>query len=86
MVLYFGCRRRHEDYIYADEIDAWKCAGTLTEVGSFWQFSKRMPLKVHEAFSREQSEKVYVQHLLYANKKSTWRLIDEQGAHVYVCG
>ena len=32
MILYFGCRRRDEDYIYSDEIETWRQSGTLSEV------------------------------------------------------
>ena len=38
------------------------------------------------AFSREQKEKVYVQHLIAKNAKDTWDLIDSQAASIYVCG
>ena len=72
MVLYYGCRRNDEDYIYRDEIEEWQRSGVLTEV--------------HLAFSREQAQKVYVQHLLWQNAASTWALIDKDGAHVYICG
>lgn len=72
MVLYFGCRHSEQDYLYKDEIAAWKADGVLSEV--------------HEAFSRQGPEKVYVQHLLKKNAAATWRLIHESGGHVYVCG
>ena len=42
--------------------------------------------KMYVAFSREQNEKVYVQHLLAKNQSETWDLIDAKGAFVYVCG
>lgn len=32
MVLYFGCRKSKEDYIYRDEIEEWLANKTLTEV------------------------------------------------------
>lgn len=71
-VLYFGCKKRNLDFIYADELAAFEKDGTLT--------------KMHLAFSREQEEKVYVQHLLAKNAKDTWNLIDKGGAYIYVCG
>jgi NADPH-ferrihemoprotein reductase len=71
-ILYFGCKKRDLDFIYSDELNAFEKEGILTEM--------------HLAFSREQSEKVYVQHLLAKNAKDTWKLIDEQGAYIYVCG
>lgn len=71
-VLYFGCKNRGRDYIYQDELD---------------EFRKQSDLSVfHVAFSREQKDKVYVQHLLSQNSKDTWNLIDKEGAYVYVCG
>ena len=49
-VLYFGCKHRFQDFIYQDELKAFESSGVLT--------------KLHVAFSREQKEKVYVQHLI----------------------
>jgi len=72
MILYFGCRKSKEDYIYRDEIEQWKTDGTLTEI--------------HLAFSRDQHEKTYVQHNLWNNRENTWKMMDEMQAHVYVCG
>ena len=46
--LYFGCRRREADYIYADELAAAAEAGLLS--------------RLNVAFSREGDSKVYVQH------------------------
>jgi len=71
MVLYFGCRRRNEDFIYGDELEQYVTDGVLTEL--------------NVAFSRDSDQKVYVQHKLWANRQSTWDLM-EQGAHIYVCG
>ena len=41
--------------------------------------------KVHLAFSRDQKEKIYVQHLMQQNKDELWRIL-EDGGHIYVCG
>lgn len=71
-VLFFGCKKRDLDFLYEDELNAFEADGTLT--------------KLHVAFSREQSEKVYVQHLLAQNGRDIWNFIDSQGAYIYVCG
>lgn len=71
-ILYFGCKKRTQDYLYEDEIAQFQKDGVLTEC--------------HLAFSREQKQKVYVQNLLAENAKETWRLINDLGAYVYVCG
>ncbi|CAH0475040.1 unnamed protein product [Peronospora belbahrii] len=71
-ILYFGCRRRDEDFIYKDELDRFQESGVLTEL--------------HLAFSREQEKKVYVQHLLVQNGQATWELVRDDDAHIYVCG
>jgi NADPH-ferrihemoprotein reductase len=71
-VLYFGCKTRDLDFIYSEELNAFEKEGTLNQM--------------YLAFSREQSEKVYVQHLLAKNAADTWKLIDDKGAYIYVCG
>jgi len=71
-VLYFGCKKRSMDFLYQDELNAFQKSGILT--------------KLHLAFSREQNEKIYVQHLLLRNSKETWKLIEQDGSCVYVCG
>src|SRR3546814_390722 len=49
-ILFFGCKNRELDFIYRDELEQFQDDGTLTTT--------------HLAFSREQSHKVYVQHLM----------------------
>jgi len=71
-ILYFGCKNRTSDYIYRDELEAFSDEGTITEL--------------HLAFSREQAEKVYVQHLLAQRGAETWKLIDDGKASIFVCG
>jgi NADPH-ferrihemoprotein reductase len=70
-VLFFGCRREDEDFIYKDELLQYVRDGVLS--------------KLHTAFSRQHAQKVYVQHLLDKEKKNVWALLSK-GAHVYVCG
>lgn len=73
MTLYFGCRRRNEDFLYHDELQ--QAAGD------------RVLTHLQLAFSRESSErKVYVQHLLKARGAETWKDLHERGGYVYVCG
>merc|ERR1712050_258263 len=70
--LYFGCKNRSLDYLYEDELKIFQDEGTLT--------------KLHTAFSREQKNKVYVQHLLLENASETWDFMENQGGFIYVCG
>lgn len=72
VILYYGCRHRDQDYLYADELEQFKQNGTLTQ------------LRV--AFSRDQPEKVYVTHLLEQNRDETWDIIGNRNGYVYVCG
>ncbi|XP_020861302.1 NADPH--cytochrome P450 reductase [Phascolarctos cinereus] len=71
-VLYYGCRRANEDYLYREELAQFQKDGVLSQL--------------NVAFSREQPHKVYVQHLMKQNKEHLWRLMHEGSAHVYVCG
>ena len=71
-ILYFGCKNRTMDYIYRDELEAFQNEGALTEL--------------HLAFSREQKEKVYVQHLLAQRAAETYQYIHQEKASIFVCG
>ncbi|WKT40404.1 Flavodoxin-like [Fusarium oxysporum f. sp. vasinfectum] len=71
-LLFFGCRRRDEDYLYESE----------------WQEHKNTlgdSFDIHAAFSRETKQKVYVQHLIKSYANDVIDMIDN-GAIVYVCG
>ena len=69
--LFFGDRHRASDFIYEDEIRALSDSGVLN----------RLDL----AFSRDQSEKIYVQNRMVENGKDLFSLLQE-GGHFYVCG
>ncbi|KAJ8976258.1 hypothetical protein NQ317_000820, partial [Molorchus minor] len=70
-ILYFGCRRRAEDFIYEEELVEYEKNGTL---------------KLHLAFSRDQPHKVYVSHLMEKEADEFWRVIGENNGHLYICG
>ncbi|XP_075219929.1 cytochrome P450 reductase isoform X1 [Lycorma delicatula] len=70
-ILYFGCRRKDEDYLYQDELAEYVKNGTL---------------KLYVAFSREKAEKEYVTHLLTMNGSELWNVIGDNNGHLYVCG
>lgn len=68
--LFFGHRHVARDYFYRDEIEAMERDGFL---------------KLDLAFSRDQAERIYVQHRLYARRDELLAWIGE-GAILYVCG
>lgn len=69
--LFFGCRFEKQDFLYADELRSFADSGFI---------------KLFTAFSRDGPEKIYVQNRIRENGPELWKLIDNQGAHVYVCG
>ena len=70
-MLFFGCRRPDQDYLYADELKAYAADGIV---------------ELHTAFSRMDGQpKTYVQDLVRAQQDRVWQLI-EAGAIVYICG
>lgn len=69
--LYFGCRKSDVDYLYREELENAEKDGILDQL--------------HCAFSRETSEKVYVQHLLLQHGEEIKQLL-KQRCYVYVCG
>ncbi|XP_003473138.2 NADPH-dependent diflavin oxidoreductase 1 isoform X2 [Cavia porcellus] len=69
--LFFGCRWRDQDFY-------WKAE---------WQdLEKRGCLTLVTAFSREQEQKVYVQHRLQELGPLVWELLDCHGAYFYLAG
>lgn len=68
--LFFGERHRSFDYYYEDE---WLL------------YQKNGLLDVSLAFSRDQKQKIYVQHRLFEERKKLLSWLDE-GAIIYVCG
>ncbi len=69
--LFFGEQHFRTDFLYQAEWQQLLANGTL----------ERMSV----AFSRDQADKVYVQHRLLEEGAEIWRWL-EQGAHIYVCG
>ncbi|NQU53739.1 MAG: assimilatory sulfite reductase (NADPH) flavoprotein subunit [Bacteroidetes bacterium] len=69
--LFFGDRRFNADFLYQIE----------------WQklLKTKHLEKLDVAFSRDQKEKIYVQHKLKENEKEIYEWI-ENGAHFYLCG
>ncbi|EPS38440.1 hypothetical protein H072_7831 [Dactylellina haptotyla CBS 200.50] len=73
-LLFFGCRGRETDYYFGEE---W---GLLEE-----KYGKEV-FEIRTAFSRDQEQKRYVQHLIKEGKEEIWKLVGEMGGLVYVCG
>ncbi|WP_181306010.1 sulfite reductase flavoprotein subunit alpha [Rufibacter sp. XAAS-G3-1] len=69
--LFFGDQHFATDFLYQTEIQNWYETGTLT--------------KFNAAFSRDQQEKVYVQHKMLENATEFYQWLTS-GAYVYVCG
>lgn len=69
--LFFGEQHAATDYYYRDELEQMRDDGFLTELDL--------------AFSRDQQQKVYVQHLMRNRGAQLWSWLQD-GAQLYVCG
>ncbi|RDV24019.1 assimilatory sulfite reductase (NADPH) flavoprotein subunit [Alteromonas aestuariivivens] len=69
--LFFGNPNFTQDFLYQVEWQAYVKSGLLTNISL--------------AFSRDQADKIYVQHRLVEHGKEVFEWL-EQGAHFYVCG
>ena len=69
-MLFFGCRNE-QDYLYQSELES-------------------APIELHVAFSRPtttpNTKKKYVQDLLWSNRDRVWKYLEEEKAHIYICG
>jgi sulfite reductase (NADPH) flavoprotein alpha-component len=69
--LFFGDQHFVSDFLYQSELQSWMQTGVLT--------------RLNVAFSRDQQEKVYVQHKMLRHAQELYGWI-EGGASLYVCG
>jgi sulfite reductase (NADPH) flavoprotein alpha-component len=69
--LFFGEQHFVTDFLYQTELQNWKETGTLT--------------RLNAAFSRDQKEKVYVQHKMLQHGEELYAWMNN-GVSIYVCG
>ncbi|XP_043268073.1 NADPH-dependent diflavin oxidoreductase 1 [Venturia canescens] len=69
-VLFFGCRNKHKDYHCRKDFESIR---------------KNNDLRVFCAFSRDQEEKIYVQHVIQKERQLCWELL-ERGGSIYLSG
>jgi sulfite reductase (NADPH) flavoprotein alpha-component len=69
--LFFGERNFRTDFLYQTEWQVWLKDKTLT--------------RMDVAFSRDRTQKAYVQHRLVEQGRDAFAWLEE-GAHIYVCG
>ncbi|XP_023653136.2 NADPH-dependent diflavin oxidoreductase 1 isoform X2 [Paramormyrops kingsleyae] len=70
-VLFFGCRSECKDFYFRSEWEELEGASQLT---------------LFTAFSRDQEDKVYVQHRVTQQAALLWDLIVNKDAHFYIAG
>jgi sulfite reductase (NADPH) flavoprotein alpha-component len=70
--LFFGSQHHHCNYFYRDELEKMNSDGFLTKLDCAW--------------SRDSSEKSYVQHKMLSCADDIWKWMDSEGAHFFVCG
>jgi sulfite reductase (NADPH) flavoprotein alpha-component len=69
--LFFGEQRAAYDFYFQEELEALQKDGVLHRLDT--------------AFSRDQDEKIYVQHRMLEHGAELWAWLQE-GAHFYICG
>ncbi|MCU1091162.1 sulfite reductase flavoprotein subunit alpha [Stenotrophomonas maltophilia] len=69
--LVFGEKHCEHDYLYREQLQDWHARGVLAGL--------------HPAFSRDGTEKVYVQHVLRQRAREV-RQVLSRGGHLYLCG
>ena len=69
--LFFGDQSAKTEFYYKDEIESWIDEGHLFRFTTAW--------------SRDQKEKIYVQHRLKEHGAEVWEWF-ERGAYFYICG
>jgi sulfite reductase (NADPH) flavoprotein alpha-component len=70
--LFFGAQHESCDFAYGDEFKIYQREEILTRLDCAW--------------SRDQREKIYVQHRMLENAADIWKWLDAEEAHFFVCG
>jgi len=70
--LFFGNPSFQNDFLYQTEFKKYLKSGLLNNISL--------------AFSRDQKEKIYVQHRLQEQAAEVWQWINAENASIYVCG
>ncbi|KRT79284.1 hypothetical protein AMK59_7994 [Oryctes borbonicus] len=71
LILFFGCRGKNNDFHCSDELLA---------------LEKENKLRLICAFSRDQENKVYVQHKLLEEASTIWNALKDKKAYIFVAG
>lgn len=71
MVLYFGARFRAQEFLYGSDLEAAARDGIV---------------ELRLAFSRDQKEKVYIQHLILEDREKLGKYLMNDGGSFYLCG
>nr|XP_026489576.1 NADPH-dependent diflavin oxidoreductase 1 [Vanessa tameamea] len=71
MHLFFGCRYKDKDFHCREELE---------------KMVEDRKLTLYCAFSRDQENKIYVQHKIAENRNLLWQLINELGAFIFISG
>ncbi|GFT20663.1 NADPH-dependent diflavin oxidoreductase 1 [Nephila pilipes] len=69
--LFFGCRNKAKDFFFSE---TWQ------------ELCKKNMLRIFTAFSRDQEDKIYVQHRITENGPLMWDLIQNRKATIYIAG
>ena len=69
-ILYFGCRSASSDHFYASE----------------WHHYRKIGVRIEVAASRDQDEKLYVQHLIRRDAPLIKRWVVDRRGSVYISG
>jgi sulfite reductase (NADPH) flavoprotein alpha-component len=70
--LFFGAQHLSCDFAYEEDFGSFMREGILTRLDCAW--------------SRDQAQKIYVQHKMEENAAEIWKWIDAEGAQFFVCG
>lgn len=70
--LFMGSRHQRQEYLYGELFEAYKAANVLTHIGA--------------AFSRDQAEKIYIQHRIQQQKEALSDAFVAKKGNFYLCG